>query len=331
VLALVLLLGALLAAPRPAAAEPLAEVDGEIITREEVETSLGPNLRRLQEQVYALTRQRLEAMIADRLLTREAARRGVSVPRLLDQEVTAKVGLVTEQEVETYYQANRGRLRGDESTAREQVRGLLQNQKLFAQRQAFVESLRARARVAVHLTPPPVVRVEVPAEGPLARGPASAPITLVEFTDFHCPFCKQVQPTVAALLARYGDRIRHVHRDFPLDQLHPQARKAHEAARCAADQGEFWAYHDLLFANAPRASLQDLKGFAAQLKLDATRFEECLTGGAHEAAVQRDFDEGVRLGVTGTPGFFVNGRALQGAQPLDRFIALIEEELTRAR
>ena len=169
---LFLLLAALVLplAPRAVSAEPLAEVDGQVITSEEVEKALGASLTRLQEQIYSLRRQKVEALIDDRLLAKEAARRGVSVSALLDAEVTSKVGLVSEQEVERFYQANKGRLQGDEAQAREQIRAYLQNQKLQAQREAYLKTLRSQAKVVVHLKPPPIFRAAVSAEGAPFKG-----------------------------------------------------------------------------------------------------------------------------------------------------------------
>jgi len=318
-------------APPLASAEPLAEVDGQVITSEEVEKALGASLTRLQEQLYALKRQKLQALIDERLLAKEAARRGISVAALQDGEIVSKVGLVTEQEIERFYQANKGRLQGDEATAREQIRAYLQNQKLQAQREAYLKILRAQAKVVVHLKPPPISRAAVSTEGAPFKGGATAPVTIVEFQDFHCPFCKRVQGTIGELLARYGDKVKVVHRDFPIDQLHPRARKGHEAARCANEQGKFWAYHDKLYENAPKASLEHLKAFAQEVGLDVPAFEQCVASGKHRAAVQRDVEEGQRLGVTGTPTFFINGRQLSGAQPLESFARVVDEELTRPR
>ena len=223
-----------IAAQTPVKDEPLAEVDGVAITAEEVEKALGAPLAKLQEQVYTMKRQKVEALIAERLVAKEAAKREISVQALLDAEMTPKVGLVTEQEIETYYQANKARLQGEEATVREQIRTQLQNQKLAAQRQAFLQSLRSQATVAVHLKAPPVFRAQVATDGALAKGPATAPVTIVEFSDFHCPFCKRVVPTLAQLETQYGDKVKLVFRDYPIDQLHPQSRKAHEAARCAS-------------------------------------------------------------------------------------------------
>jgi protein-disulfide isomerase len=245
----------------------------------------------------------------------------------VDAEVTGKVSLVTEQEVETFFQANKARLKGDEAAVRENLRAHLQQQKLLIRRQRFVASLRSQSKVVVRLQAPPVVRVAVSTEGAPIRGAAEAPVTLVEFSDFHCPFCNRAQETLKQVLERYPGKVRLVYRDFPLDRLHPQARPAAEAARCANDQGKFWDYHDVLYANTPRGAPDDLRRYAEQVGLDVPKFERCLSSGIHKAAVQRDIDEGSRLGVTGTPAFFVNGRPMEGAQPLDAFVRVIEEEL----
>jgi protein-disulfide isomerase len=308
-------------------AELLAEVNGEPITTTEIERSLGTKLSKLEEQIYSLKRQELEAHIAQRLLAQEAAKRGVSVTSLVDTEVTAKVGLVTEEEIETFYQANKSRLRSDDAGVRDSIRAHLQQQKLAAGRQRFVESLRAQSKVVVRLQAPPVVRVTVATDGAPIRGAKEAPVTLVEFSDYHCPFCSKAQATLKQLLDRYPGKVRLVYRDFPLDRIHPQARQAAEAARCAHDQGKFWEYHDLLYANTPRGSAEDLRQYAKQVGLDVAKFGQCVSSGVHKAAVQRDIDEGSRLGVTGTPAFFVNGRPLEGAQPLEAFVRVIEEEL----
>ena len=317
-----------IAAVSRAAAEPLAEVNGEAITADEVEKPLRAQLSKLEEQIYTLKRQRVEALIRDRLLAQEAKRRRVSVQAMLDTEVTAKVGLVTEQEVEQFYQANKSRFPGEEAQAREQIRNGLQGQKLAVKREEFVRSLLAKANVVMHLPTPPVTRVEVAIDGAPAKGPATAPVTIVEFSDFHCPFCKRVLPTLNDLTARYGDRVKLVFRDYPIDQLHPGARTAHVAARCAHEQGKFWAYHDVLFEKSPHTD--DLKGYARQVGLDLSAFERCLASKKYASAVQKDIDAGSKLGVTGTPAFFINGRLVSGAQPLEAFVQVIEDELQRA-
>jgi len=311
--------------------DPLAEVNGEVVTAADLDRALGVRLTKLQEQLYALKRAELDAQIAQRLLAQEAAQRGISVPALLDAEVTAKAGLVTETEIERVYQANKANIKGDESEVREKIRASLQQRKLAAQREQFVRSLREKGNVVDRLMPPPVVRVAVATDGAPMRGDAQAPVTLVEFSDFHCPFCKRVQPTLTALLDRYPGKVKLAFRDLPLRQLHPQAPRAAEAARCAQDQGKFWDYHDVLFAQAPKASDDELKQYAADVGLDSGQFAECLSGNVHGGAVQRDIEEATKLGLEGTPAFFINGQLISGAQPLERFIQMIEEELALAR
>ncbi len=323
------------AAQKPAAnpqakSEAVAEVDGVPITNEQVEKALGMNLSKLQEQIYSMKRQALDALVSERLLADEAARRKITVTALIDAEVTSKVGLVTEDEIDKYYEANKAQFKGSLEQSREQIRGGLQNQKIQAQRNTFIQALKSKANVVVRLPAPEVQRVEVNIAGAPSKGPANAPVTLVEFSDFHCPFCKQIEDTtLPQLLAKYGEQVRFVWIDYPIDSLHPQARQAHEAARCANDQGKFWEYHKALYTGAPKSGDQ-LKTVAQQVALDMASFDACLSSGKYQAAVQKDVDQGKSLAVTGTPTFFVNGRPLVGAQPLDAFARVIDDEVARA-
>ena len=313
-----------------AADAPLAVVDGVAISSEEIEKSLAGQLSKLEEQIYNLKRQKLDALINEKLLAKEALKRKLTVPALLDAEVTSKVGLVTEQEIEKFYQENKAQIKGEQAQVREQIRAHLQNQKLTAKREEFLRSLRGQAKVVVNLKPPPIQRVEVSIQGAPVKGSDKAPVTIVEFSDFHCPFCKRVVPTLAQLESKYGDKVKLVFRDFPIESLHPGASKAHEAARCAEEQGKFWAYHDKLFAGPANSSPELFNRLAKEVGLEPVAFETCLSSGKHQAAIKKDIDEGQRLGVTGTPAFFINGRLLTGAQPLEAFARVIDEELARA-
>lgn len=327
--AVLFLMAAFVVQRKQAAGEPLAKVDGVPVTSQEVDKAIGAPLVKLQEQIYNLKQQKLEELINATLLTREARKRGMSVPALLDAEVTSKLTLVTEQEVEAFYETNKSRVQGDPVEARQQIRTHLQNERLAAKKQEFFQLLRSKARIAVYLKPPPVQRVEVSTNGAPSRGPVRAPVTIVKFEDFQCPFCKRAQPTIAQLLTKYGDKVRLVHRDFPIDSVHPAARNAHEAARCANEQEKFWQYHDVLYANAPKANVGDLESYAKQIGLDVQAFDKCMASGKFRNLVQKDVNEGSRLGVNGTPTFFINGRLLSGAEPFDRFAAIIDDELSR--
>ena len=324
-----LLLGFGASLPAEAADDLLAEVDGVAITAEEVEKPLASQLSKLEEQIYNLKLQRLEALINDKLVAKEAAKRKLTVPALLDVEVTAKVGLVTEQEIEKFYQDNKAQIKGEQAQLREQIRAFLQNQKLAAKREEFLRSLRAQAKVVVNLKAPPIQRVEVSVQGAPFKGGEKAAVTIVEFSDFHCPFCRQVMSTLAKLESQYGEKVKLVFRDFPIENLHPGATKAHEAARCANEQGKFWPYHDKLFAAPPNSSPEIFKGIAKEVGLNTNAFETCLGSGKYQAAIKEDIEEGNRVGVGGTPAFFVNGRLITGAQPLEAFTRVIDDELAR--
>ena len=174
----------------------------------------------------------------------------------------------------------------------------------------------AQSKVAVLLPVSPALRQPVSADKGFARGAAGAPVTIVEFSDFQCPFCKAAAATVKQVLDRYPGKVKWIFRDFPIETLHPDASRAHEAARCAGAQGKFWEYHDVLFERSPRQARADLEQYAVELGLEAGAFAQCLDSRRHEPAVAADIQEGASLGVDGTPTFFVNGRRLVGSQPL---------------
>lgn len=329
-----LLLAVPAAGAQPAApaekATPAATVGDEVITLQEVEQAVQPQLTKIEEQRYALLDEELEQLIGNRLLAQEAKKRGMPVEQLLKTEVYAKTPEVTDAEVSTFITQNRARLpEGDAADLKLKVWDYLRNQKVNERRQAYVQSLRAQGKVTVYLEAPAAARVAVSGSTGFVRGAREAPVTIVEFSDFQCPFCKSVTATVKQVVERYPGKVKWVFRDFPIPSLHPAAPKAHEAARCAAEQGKFWEYHDLLFEKSPREAPDDLKQYAKDLKLDTASFAQCLDSGKHEAAVNRDVQEGMRLGVTGTPTFFINGRELVGAQPLTAFQKIIDSELAR--
>jgi protein-disulfide isomerase len=308
-----------------------ATIDGVPIGFEEVDQLIGARVASLKEQIYQLQRQTVDGLINERLMVQEATRRGISAAELSDVEVARKTAGVTDAEVESFYQANESRLPTQEADLRERIRLHLYNQKLSARQSAFLDELRARADVMILLKPPAIFRAALNLDGAPIKGREDAPVTIVKFEDFHCPFCKEAQHTLAQLLSKYQDRVKLAHKDFPIDELHPAARAGHVAARCAGEQGKFWPYHDLLYANAPKAAPEDLRNYAQATGLDMANFEQCLATGRFVAAVEKDGAEGKRAGVMGTPAFYINGRLLAGAQPLESFVKVIEEELAQRR
>jgi protein-disulfide isomerase len=189
----------------------------------------------------------------------------------------------------------------------------------------YVKKLRADGNVAVLLSPP---RVEVAYDPKRLRGNPKAPVMIVEFSDYECPYCHQAEPTVKNLLARYGDKVSFSYRDFPLTSIHGQAMIAAEASRCAEEQGKFWEYHDQLFT-ATKLDKDALVEYARGLKLDDKQFDSCLTSEKYKAEIEKDEEEGRKAGVNGTPGFFINGIEVSGAKPGDAFAQIIDDELAK--
>jgi protein-disulfide isomerase len=309
----------------------VATVNGETISAKDLSEASGEPLAKLEQQVYQFKQEKLQEMIDDRLLAREARRRNVSLQSLMDTEITAKAAPVTAEDIHRIYELNKTQLQRPESEVADQLRSLLLEQNVATRRHEFAKSLQADSKVSIFLEPPPPFRAAVGVDGP-SRGPADAQVTIVEFEDFQCPFCKKAHDTLQQVLDLYKDKVRVVHRDFPLQPLHPAAMKAHEAGRCAQEQGKFWEYRDLLYKNAPAADPEQLTTYATQLGLDSADFKKCVDSGKFKAIVQKDEAEGERLGLTGTPAFFINGRPLAGAQPESDFARIIDEELnTRAQ
>jgi protein-disulfide isomerase len=173
----------------------------------------------------------------------------------------------------------------------------------------------------------PAKPVEVDVSGAPAQGPANAKVTMVEFVDFECPFCgRYARDTLPRLRREYGDRIRYVSRQFPLD-IHPNAERAALAAQCAADQDRYWPFHDVLFKHQEALGKPDLAGYARQAGLDMDSYESCIHDPDTEAHIQHDIADGRRYGVTGTPAFFINGRLVSGAQPFAQFKSALDAAL----
>jgi protein-disulfide isomerase len=209
------------------------------------------------------------------------------------------------------------------------IRRFLEEQQRAAARQALIADLRKSGPSVTVLFEAPRENVAVSPDD-AALGPAGAPVTIVEFSDFQCPFCQRVAPTLKRIKETYGDKVRIVWKDFPLTSIHPEAFKAAEAGNCAREQGKFWEYHDRLFANQQALQPDALKAHAASAGLDATAFNACLDTAKFSDRVQEHIGVGSRLGVSSTPALFVNGRAVMGAQPYEVFAQIVDEELARA-
>lgn len=283
----------------------LATVNGERITSGDVEDSLKPIVFGVQERVYKLRKDELDLNINDTLLVQEAQKRKITTSALLDAEVKPKT--ITEQDARTFYAQNKDRVSGEFDQTKESIIRYLQQLEVRAAERTFVEKLRAGAVIQNFLTAPesPVFSIQT-ADQP-SMGNERAPVTIVEFTDYQCPSCADTQPTLERLVKEYGDQVRLVARDFPLSQ-HTDALKAAEAAEAAREQGKYWEYAAILMRNQTALSPAKLKDYASEISLDREMFDKALESGKFAAQIQRDIEDGTKLGIEGTPTVFINGR-----------------------
>ena len=311
----------------------VARIGDQVITAADLEDAWRRNdassrLRMLQE-LYETRRRALQIVVGERLVEREAAGRGMTRDELLAEELPGRTPNVTDAEIDLIYERNRDRFEGRSlEEMRPEIRAIVEQQGPLQALQAYMNELRALASDVEISLDPPRHAIETLAEDPV-RGPEGAPIELVEFSDFDCPYCKRATETVDRLMEQFAGQIRFVYKDYPLPS-HPDAFKAAEAGNCAHEQGRFWELHDTMFASQGALGVEELKGYAADLGLDGEAFADCLDSGRHAAAVDRDMRVGMSYGVSSTPTLFLNGRAVLGAAPYETFVQIIREELAAA-
>jgi len=286
-------------------AQILATIKGENITAGDVEDSLQALIFDVQEQVYGLRKNELDLSINDTLLVQEAQKRKITTNALLDAEVKPKP--VTEEQARVFYEQNKERVSGDFAQTKDAIISHLQQTELRLAERTFVEKLRAAASIQTFLNVPQSPVFKISTTGQPSLGNANAAVTIVAFTDYQCPSCAAIHPSLERLVKESGDKVRLVARDFPLSQ-HAEAFKAAEAAEAAREQGKYWEYVHVLLQNQSSLSLEKLKGYATQLGLDRTRFDAALDSRKFAEMVQADLDDGTKLGLKGTPSLFINGR-----------------------
>jgi protein-disulfide isomerase len=267
------------------------------------------------QKLYDSRRSALEEIFVDMVFADAAKARGLSKDAYVESEISKRVKPVTEAEVAAFFQANVAQMKGQslEVMAPAITRYLTEQQEGEA-RFALLNDLRKTGPAVRVMMELPRYEVTLTAADP-SIGSAKAPVTLIEFSDFQCPYCRQVVPTLKKIRATYGDKVRIVWKDFPLTQIHPQAFKASEAGHCAAEQGKFWEFHDQVFGNQQALQPDDLKKYAAGLSLDAERFSGCLDMSKHAEVVGGGGAAGTPLGVNTNPPRLVKRRAGGGGPP----------------
>lgn len=269
---------------------------------------------------YELLKRQLDEELDAAALEREAKARGMRTETVLAQ---LKINAPTEEETRAFYEQNKDRIQEPYEEVAPKAREYLAEQHARAAKRAFYDALRAKHGIKSLLG---AYRVAVAARGP-ARGPASAPVTIVEFGDFQCPYCQRAESALRALLEQYPREVRVVFRNLPLAQIHPRAAAAAAAAVCADRQGKFWEMHDAMYGDQSALGGDALRDTAKRIGLDLNQFSACLTDGATAAALDADLKAAQALGLSGTPYFFINGRPVDGNVPLEEFRGIIAEEL----
>jgi protein-disulfide isomerase len=293
----------------------LATIKGEPITSGELEDSLKALIFDVQEKVYKLRKDELDLTINDILLAQEAQRRKITTNALLDAEV--KPQPVTDEQARAFYEENKERVSGDFAQTKDAIRRYLEQVAVRQAERAFVEKLRAAASIQVFLVAPESPIFSISTADQPSLGNANAPVIVIAFTDYQCPSCAAMHPSLERLVKEYGDKVRLVTRDFPLTQ-HSEAFKAAEAAEAAREQGKYWEYIHVLMRNQSALGVEQLKSYATELGLDRARFDSALDTGKFKETIQTDVDEGLKLGLNATPTIFINGRrvAVKGYEEL---------------
>jgi protein-disulfide isomerase len=325
-------------AASPAPDASVATLDGQVILYSEFQPVVQGKLDELQHQYdvqaneLALTLARTRAdfirsqsanYLDNRVLALEAKARQSTPAALIN---ALKVPEVTDAAMHAFYDLRAAQIGQPFDRVAPQIKQYLQREADAGTKQRYFASLRAKYKATLMLEP---MRESVAAVGP-QRGPDTAPVTIVEFSDFQCPFCGRLEPVLAQIEKAYPTQVRLIYRNMPLTSLHPDADNAAAAAVCALQQSKFWEMHDVLFAEQDSLSLAALKEKAKRIGLDPTRFDQCMSGGQAHDALRADAAASEQLGLSATPATFVNGRFVNGAISFDELSAIIEDELHRA-
>lgn len=323
-------------APAPSAAPcvpasnsgaPLAKLNGKDITDEDVRKAAGPKLQQAEMDLYDARKDAIDGIIDDQLIDDAAKKEGISKADYLKKNVFDKIK-IEDKEIEKFYNENKAQMQGKSlEELKDNIRGYLfrdKHQKVYGD---LLAGLRKKADVAIMIHAP---KVEVEEGDNPAIGPKDAPIKIVEFTDYQCPFCGKSRPTVNQILAEYKGKVRYVLRDFPLS-FHKDSLKAHEAARCAGEQNKYWEMNKMLFENQRALKIDDIRKYAQDLKLKADKFNQCLDSDKYADVIKQNQEYGEKVGVSGTPAFFINGRMISGARPFSSFQEIIEDELRSSK
>jgi protein-disulfide isomerase len=304
--------------------EVIAEVNGQKIVMSDLEQSEGGKLLQARSSYYDAQRKALDDLIDQNLLEQQAKKEGLTVDQLLDREVRSKLPAdPTDDQLKVSYEI----VDTDQpfDAVRSKILDHIRETRFNKAKAAYLVKLRTQSNILITLQPP---SANVNLANSILQGSPNAQVVLVEFADYQCPYCQKVHPDIAKLKQEFGDKLSIAFKDFPLP-MHPYAEKAAEAARCAGAQGKFWEYHDALFTEK-KLEVPQLKEQAVAMHLDTAAFDKCLDSGEQAAVIQKDYAEGKKLGITGTPSFFVNGHYFSGAANYTMLRDMVHQQLVAA-
>jgi len=305
----------------PSANSVVASVDGATVTLADFEHERPFGLFQARNAFYQSEKKAVDDYLDDYLLERQAQKEKVTVAELLKIHVDSTIAKDPDDEaLRVYYEGL------DSAEPFETMRGKildhLHERRLAKAKAAYIQTLRSQSKITLQVSAP---RAQVSVDKTQLRGADGAPVTLVEFADFECPYCQQFEPTLDKLQADFKDKLAFAYKDVPLP-MHGHAEKAAEAAHCAGAQNKYWEYHDLLL-KTKELEIPQLKAAAQNLGLDTTAFDKCLDSGAQADSIKTTLEEARQLGITGTPSFLLNGRFYSGAMSYDQLHTLVTEEL----
>jgi protein-disulfide isomerase len=313
----------------------VAEIDGKAITYGDLQNDkdVGPKVKQAEvkalSDLYEQRKGAIDELISRRLLEEQAKSQGKTLDQWFQSDYLNSVPDPSDEEAKAFYEEHKAQIPPGQSfdQLKPRITQAVKQQKLRDNMGKMLEDLKKKHNVQVALRPPELPRVQVEAKGP-SRGPNNAPVTIVEFSDFQCPYCGREYPVIERLMKEYDGKLRLVFRHFPLE-FHENAEKAAEAGACAQDQGKFWELHDKMFTNQNKLAVDDLKGYAKSVGVDAGKFDKCLDSGEKKPLVDEDQKAGTAAGVNGTPAFFINGVFVNGAQPYEEIKQTVDRELGR--
>jgi protein-disulfide isomerase len=302
----------------------VAEIDGTPLTLAQFESKRPSALFQARNSFAEAEKKAVEEYIEDFLLERQAQKEKITVAQLLELHVNSTIAKDPDDAVLRVYYEGVDTNEPFEAV-RDKILDHVRQRRLAKARAAYVQSLRSQAKISIEVEAP---RIQISLTNTPVRGPVTAPVKLIEFADYECPYCQQIQPTLDRLESEFKGRLAFAYKDLPLP-MHAHAEKAAEASQCAALQGKYWEYHDFL-AKTRALEMPQLKAGAGQLGLETAAFDKCLDSGERADAIKSTQEEAQKLGLQGTPSFFLNGRFINGGMSYDQLRQMVEDELKRS-